>query len=288
MRTMTLKSVMDNVGRRLGWHPESSDGLTNGQRDLIAAAVNERAREGWERTFWPELWRVELRPVVTDAVSGQRYVEMEPAAWDETATYAEDACVERLGIFYRAEQETTGDEPEDDDGTYWTAQEWKAIGHVPPMGVTTNHPQGTGTRTTWSFEVMGGKIVLLGLDVPAEVWVSFRERFEEVSATAWDQSRGYVAGDRVYSGTTGRSYRAIQATTGDDPATDDGSNWLECELPVWLRGFVCWGAAADLLAGDDGDEKSFRWDGLAEQKLGQAILQETAGQGQVMTAEWRE
>jgi hypothetical protein len=53
----------------------------------------------------------------------------------------------------------------------------------------------------------------------------------------WDASTTYIAGDKVIVISTHRIYEALQATTGDDPATDDGTNWLDIGATNRYRAF---------------------------------------------------
>jgi len=43
----------------------------------------------------------------------------------------------------------------------------------------------------------------------------------------WDVATGYTTGQKVIVLSTHRIYEALQSTTGDDPVTDDGTNWLD-------------------------------------------------------------
>ena len=53
----------------------------------------------------------------------------------------------------------------------------------------------------------------------------------------WDASTSYTTGDKVIVISTHRIYEALQSTTGDDPATDDGSNWLDIGATNRYRAF---------------------------------------------------
>lgn len=53
----------------------------------------------------------------------------------------------------------------------------------------------------------------------------------------WDAATGYTTGDKVILTSTHRIYEAVQATTGDDPATDDGFNWLDIGATNRFRAF---------------------------------------------------
>jgi Carbohydrate binding domain. len=53
----------------------------------------------------------------------------------------------------------------------------------------------------------------------------------------WAVGTAYVAGNKVILTSTHRIYEAVQATTGDDPATDDGTNWLDIGATNRYRAF---------------------------------------------------
>jgi hypothetical protein len=53
----------------------------------------------------------------------------------------------------------------------------------------------------------------------------------------WDVATTYDTGDKVILLSTHRIYEALQETTGDDPATDDGTNWLDIGATNRYRAF---------------------------------------------------
>ena len=53
----------------------------------------------------------------------------------------------------------------------------------------------------------------------------------------WDAGTAYSQGDKVIVLNTHRIYEALQATTGTDPATDDGSTWLDIGATNRWRAF---------------------------------------------------
>lgn len=53
----------------------------------------------------------------------------------------------------------------------------------------------------------------------------------------WDVATGYVAGSRVIVLSTHRVYEAVTSTTGDDPTTDDGTNWIDVGATNRWRAF---------------------------------------------------
>ena len=48
----------------------------------------------------------------------------------------------------------------------------------------------------------------------------------ETDHAAWAIATPYIAGNRVIVIATHSVYEAVGATTGDDPTTDDGTNWV--------------------------------------------------------------
>jgi hypothetical protein len=53
----------------------------------------------------------------------------------------------------------------------------------------------------------------------------------------WNVSTSYSTGDKVILISTHRIYEAVKATTGDDPATDDGTFWLDIGATNRYRAF---------------------------------------------------
>jgi hypothetical protein len=53
----------------------------------------------------------------------------------------------------------------------------------------------------------------------------------------WNVNTSYITGQKVILISTHRIYEALQATTGDDPATDDGSTWLDIGATNRWRAF---------------------------------------------------
>lgn len=54
---------------------------------------------------------------------------------------------------------------------------------------------------------------------------------------AWNVLTAYSTGNKVILTSTHRIYEAVRATTGNDPATDDGTNWLDIGATNRYRAF---------------------------------------------------
>tara|TARA_R110000868_G_scaffold25149_4_gene98226 strand:+ start:2793 stop:3698 length:906 start_codon:yes stop_codon:yes gene_type:complete len=59
----------------------------------------------------------------------------------------------------------------------------------------------------------------------------------ETDYAAWSGATAYVAGNRVIVVATHSVYEAVGATTGDDPTTDDGTNWVRAFATNRWRAF---------------------------------------------------
>jgi hypothetical protein len=60
MRTVTFKSVYEEVVRLAGLDPDDS-GFSAARQEFVADCINRRVRECWEYDFWPELCVTEAR-----------------------------------------------------------------------------------------------------------------------------------------------------------------------------------------------------------------------------------
>lgn len=79
---------------------------------------------------------------------------------------------------------------------------------------------------------------------PNVVWVQFRLRPPQFTATPWKSTTAYNAGDCVLRTTTGECYVATAATTGQDPATTPNV-WTRQPLPALLQNWVKRAAFSD-------------------------------------------
>jgi hypothetical protein len=68
MRTVTFKSVLDEVVLLKGFQPDQLD-LSASQALVMAKYIERWCRKGWEYAFWPEWTLVEARTPVSSVVS---------------------------------------------------------------------------------------------------------------------------------------------------------------------------------------------------------------------------
>jgi len=271
MKTVTLESVVKAVSRRLGRHPDATSGIEQEQRAELLGYVADRLRECWCWAWWPELMRCEERAVATDATSGELLVATDTAAWSAATTYAIGDVVERFGLFYEAILAGTNQDPVSAT-TYWTALAQTPIGTV--KVVTSLPPMASAYPDEWPWLPKDGAIVIVDTQAPAAVWVTFRIGCPELTATRWDDTIGYVAGDRVYDEASGDCWTCVQATTGAGSLY-----WQRMEIPAFLRQAVADLATADAMVSDDREGQAERWEDRGYDKLEIARALQIAQQG---------
>lgn len=118
---------------------------------------------------------------------------------------------------------------------------------------------------------------------PGTVFLEFRLRPPEFSATAWSATQAYVIGNRVYRNTTGESYLALQDGTGQDPATQ-AFYWQKINFPAVLASFVKRAALSDALKDQKQDDRSALELGQAMNELADATDRALDAQGQYPSA----
>jgi len=70
------------------------------------------------------------------------------------------------------------------------------------------------------------------------VWVRYRPYPPRFTRVSWDESAGYSIGSRVYSTTSGNCFRSLTEHTGEDPDSDDGTNWVQEVFPELFADYV--------------------------------------------------
>jgi hypothetical protein len=95
-------------------------------------------------------------------------------------------------------------------------------------------------------------------------------RGDTVTASLWDPTTAYSSGDYVVL--AGKAWEAQGSTTGDNPTTDDGTNWLETS--AWSSGTTY--AAGDMVYITSVDQETRIYKSLQGSNLNQDPLTETA------------
>jgi hypothetical protein len=289
MRTVTFKRILEGVARRMGVDPAGVS-FTTELVGFIAEAADDRLRRIWESEFWPELMRVEERPLRIDWAVTETY-------GDGDEVYAEDSGGE--GSYYVSQAAgNVGNDPTSDDGSWWTVvgddfdrylplelDGYTDMGEVefanevdPRSAATENTPR----RIEFWLSENG---LQLPDDAPARVWVRFRLRPPKLTGTVWSATTTYAEGDRVYLASTGQCYVALGASTNVSP---DGNTteWERQNIPEFLEELLKLGAAVDMLTGEGQMEKALAMDTKFDLLLLDTKDKVLGAQGQATTVKW--
>jgi hypothetical protein len=244
MRTVTFKSVLHGVASALGLDPATN--FTSAQAEGLTRYINKHLRRAWEIYPWPELSRSE-----------QRFFR---DAYSAATTYALGAEVYGNGGYYQSLQaantnhaltETAWWTPLTDlDRSVPLEQAGKTVmGEV--FNVFTGNPAKTGQSIP--FRIVDDAVTIdLGL---VSVWVEYRIRPSEMSATTHSTLTTYAAGDRVYLAATGQTYRALATNTNQVPNVAP-TFWAVEPFPYVLAPHVTHAAYADALREDGQHDKA--------------------------------
>jgi hypothetical protein len=244
MRTVPFKSVLHGVASSLGLDPATN--FTSAQAEGLTRYINKHLRRAWEIYPWPELSRTE-----------QRFFR---DAYSAATTYALGAEVYGNGGYYQSLQEANTNHALTETA-WWTPltdldrsvpleQAGKTVmGEV--FNVFTGNPAKTGQPIP--FRIVDDAVTIdLGL---VSVWVEYRIRPSEMSATTHSTLTTYAAGDRVYLAATGQTYRALATNTNQVPNVAP-TFWAVEPFPYVLAPHVTHAAYADALREDGQHDKA--------------------------------
>jgi len=258
MRTVTFKSVLYGVARKMGLEPEVN--FQSNQAAAFTQYINERIRESVESYDWPEFIKIEERAYRNAYSASTTYAVGAEVYYATTAKYY--TCI--LISLNHAPTDTT----------YWTEltsfvpyvalqQTGKTIiGEC--MACYERDPRLTLAPGEVDFVLREEGIVITESDAPATVFVQFRIPPPEYTSSAW-AAGVYAVGDLVYYSTTGDVYKCIQVTTNQAPT--DTTYWTKVDFPYVLSSYVTQAAYADALDEDGQQEKAVAAENRAEKLL---------------------
>lgn len=254
MRTVPYRTVLHEALDLLGVVPAEA---AVEQAQSVTRAVNRRLRAAWEAFDWPELVRTEERYFRAEYDAAATYASGDEVWWTDGAGDT---------AYYRATGATTGNDPDDED--FWELpgddfERWigweqageTAIGEALDIyaanPATSRTPREIPYLVTWR-----GLEIVPGTATPASVWVRYRLRPVEMTATEYDATEAYAAGEAVYFTDDGRVYEAVEEVSAlASPSVDPGS-WLERRFPYILAHAVALGAYADVLRVEGQSERA--------------------------------
>jgi len=123
-----------------------------------------------------------------------------------------------------------------------------------------------GTCPVVFYDTPGGWIVP-GAAASGKVWVRLRPYSARFTRMEWSGETNYYANDLTYSAVTGKGYRSVKDQAGNDPDSDDGTNWEEVEFPQLFEGFVKLSVAAADAEFERKYEEAGRRDSAAKDEL---------------------
>lgn len=241
MRTVTLLSVINAVAFKvLG----TSDNLPQQQGAAFIDSIGEHLRECWERFFWPE-WTVTEERYYRDAWAAQGY-----------NTVGTEVHYTPGDAYYRSNA-VAGMSDVPGVSSKWDLITGTDLRRYVSLDQTGKTPIGTVEQVTPKdpriypgTPRIGWAPGPDGLEFPStewtgtSVWVRFRKRPSQFTATAYNAANAYAVGDLVYF-TDGDCYVCTAtASAGDTPATD-ADKWTKQSFPYVLKRAVVLFAAAD-------------------------------------------
>jgi hypothetical protein len=275
MRTVKLANVLQELAKSCGIVPGTDD-YTEEFLARLVGWVNLRLPEAWFRHRWPELMLVEERQFAADWAAGTAYAEDEIVFYDD--------------VYWIALQATTGNTPAT-GSAYWEEtsdydaliefdQAWATNEIERFATITDRDPRKSRSPLRYLFRIDGDGAWVTS-QAGVTVWVKFWPACPEFSSTLWEEGTTYAADDLVYSETTGECYKAKQASTNVDPATDTTETyWGKVAFPKFLQRWVNRAVRAEYFRDDNQDDKAEQQDGLAELAMGTLYDEEMGGQDQ--------
>jgi hypothetical protein len=124
----------------------------------------------------------------------------------------------------------------------------------------------SGTLPGEAFNSAGGWFVPRGT-ASGKVWVRFRPNPPRYSRMDWIEETPYNQNDLAYSSASGNCFRSVIAQSGNDPDSDDGTNWESIGVPLMFSSFVKQSVAAAQADFERKYDEAGRRNMLADQEL---------------------
>lgn len=248
MQRVSFHSVLREAAGLAGF---TLDRLTDTPKVQFKTFISRRGQEAWEHAWWSQLMRAELRYYRDAYSAGTAYSTGDEVYYSTT------------GKYYSALQSSTGNAPT--NATYWeeiteldayieleqTGQE--PIGTVRQL--SEDNPLEVAVPRVTPFRLVGTRIQVLGEDVPASLYVWFREAAPTWLGDDFSASATYADGQIVYYEGAGVDYEGdfwecLSATTAGQDPEDTPAKWERVAFPAWLRRPVAHAAYADWLRQD--------------------------------------
>lgn len=274
MITVKLQKAYEAALGALGLNPVTA-GISDSKKAEIVSQLNDRVREAWRYAFWPETMLIEER-------------QYRPT-WDAATNWAKDDEVFLNDRYFLSLSDgNVGNSPPAGGGAtaFWdeiTAgmlltidfqqQGQTQIAKIDTESCVYNEDprvHGLGTAYVRRAYLNGDTVVIMEADKPIaplyhrpKPYLRFQPPEPQFTLTEWDHEINYAIGDLAYLAAQGECYRALQATTNNDPYTET-AYWEPVGFPEFLLKFTKLGVAADRCL----DEKqTLQLEGKAQMEL---------------------
>lgn len=281
MRTVTYKSVLWYVARRMGIDP-STGSFTTELAAKYTDFINGRVPEVFGWCWWPELMQIEQRQY-RDTWSASGVYAVGDEVWSATdESYY--ACTAAVG--------PSADAPEDDSSHWEAATNFERYVAYAQTGETVIWRVKYAARSNWRTNRYPMRLnfttnehgVCFAYNAPNQVWIEFQQPPPQFTSDEFDDTATYAVGDRVYYATTGEAYLCIAATTAGDLPTDT-TKWTKIDMPEVFAQALARLAAADALREDGQDDKADAQEARGYSELARQRDAMIDGQGQFERAD---
>lgn len=251
MKTVTTKNVYQALIRMRGYDPLTVT-ISAGELARIEELMNERLTYVYEYAMWPEILLVERRQY--------------RATWDSTVNYSTGDEVYHVAAdgsekYYISLLDNNVNKDPDTQTTYWeeVGADFQRtidfeqtgeteIGAVDLQDCVFEYDPRLyrGKGRILEVELYDDAIIVNADEAPTRPWIRFRPPAPVISLTAWAVGTSYAIGDVCYLASTGRSYKALAASTGKSPDSET-AYWEPVDIPALFKRYIVHAVHADYL-----------------------------------------
>jgi hypothetical protein len=284
MESCTYYTVLDRAAALAGFTATS---LTATPRAQFNTKITARLKTYWERAWWPELMRSELR-YYRDTWTPQTYTAPSQVYDAATNKYWENLTLNAANIDVPGVSPKWTVVAKLDPYIAYKQAGLTALGKV--RWVTMEDPMELEDRelTKLPFLLGVNGVQVQGETVPNAVFLYYRLRVPPFYGPDYLATAAYPINQMVYyvsataaPGFEGDYWTAVSATVaGENPETTP-AKWRVQEFPAWLRECVARGAYSDWLRLDGAGEAAMAEEGMADAALADEVIK-LAGQRQTL------
>ena len=259
MRAIPYLTLLQRTALLFGMQP---DRILAEDEAVLGVGLTSALRRAWEFAFWPECTTVAEYRYRADYSVGTAYAAGDQV-WDPaTAAY------------YQAVQSSTGQPVS--DPAYWSplgGSQWDVYvpwgGAFLPEGATIRRCLREDPRVKPFTPELDYSLSASGVhplrDVPATLFVEYRQPCPDWSGSIYAAAATYAPGDQIYFG--GDYHRCLTATAAGENPTTTPAKWSRLEIPWRFGDYAIHCAAADKYRADAQLEKAVAQQSVADDLL---------------------